>query len=523
MAGKGESETAPTTPPAPGKPANKGAARVIEPVLIALAALLVAHTAAAVADMRWGTLPLSIAAAVLVFPLLPVAWHLWGERRLKRKLVEKEGKKAPKTTRRERFAFRLLAVTAAVGIGLVLWVGISAITALRHHSTWMLPVDMRGESCQDLATTYRQRLEETGGLGLIAGDTLAGFGQARLHHRCEAASWTLDERRCVLRAMESEQLPDKLYAAGYLRDCGVGGRELKAPEPADAPSCKALGERAVRSFGAPPGEKLPAGHADTLEGHVAETCEKQGWKPLTRRCLDVGWRYGRFIPCKHEGAYVELELPAPEAARGPADAGNAGANDDDTEPGDGVAQAEVDDPGSPPPAGTAPEPEEPEGDPTTATGPASSGASRSIEVLVRSHLVPEYIPRADEIGDMSLGKYADGVTISYSWTIGEGGRASCETRYRGGDGLLAEASCEGEYVSHSMGPENAHFVWNVIRRYDAKGAMTEVQGRYRKVRLSDEKLMESGQVTEDDVAAHDYLHPPVPKIPGRLLRELTRE
>lgn len=87
--------------------------------------------------------------------------------------------------------------------------------------------------------------------------------------------------------------------------------------------------------------------------------------------------------------------------------------------------------------------------------------------------------------------------VKWSLTVGEGGFDDCTSTYRL-DGSLETLDCTLEYLSHSMGPENAKWVTHAVRQYDAQGTLTSVTGQVKATRLSDKKLKEKTAITKPD-------------------------
>ena len=88
----------------------------------------------------WRGVPWGVALAIglLVFPVLPVAWHVWSERKAKRA----EKPKPRKTKGIERFVFRTI-VVAVVAIGALIAVARGRVwTALKNDVLWFVPTSI---------------------------------------------------------------------------------------------------------------------------------------------------------------------------------------------------------------------------------------------------------------------------------------------------------------------------------------------------------------------------------------------
>lgn len=86
----------------------------------------------------WG---LALAVGLVVFPVLPVAWHVWSERKAKAAAAATGDKKLKpkKTTGIERFVFRTI-VVAIVSIGGLIAIARGRVwTALKNDALWFIP------------------------------------------------------------------------------------------------------------------------------------------------------------------------------------------------------------------------------------------------------------------------------------------------------------------------------------------------------------------------------------------------
>jgi hypothetical protein len=80
----------------------------------------------------------------LAFPVLPGAWHLWGERRRKRRLARATVQPRASLTGGDRFLLRCLVVALLV-IGPMVYVGgTDVLAATWAHGTWFIP---RADPC----------------------------------------------------------------------------------------------------------------------------------------------------------------------------------------------------------------------------------------------------------------------------------------------------------------------------------------------------------------------------------------
>ena len=107
-------------------------------LVVVLGALLFLVSSAYVVDRGYNKILAAIVGG-LAFPLLPVAWQVWGERARKRK--EADAKKPGKSTLNafDRFWIRFV-VVAAVVLGPMIYVGkIEVPRAAIRHATWFLP------------------------------------------------------------------------------------------------------------------------------------------------------------------------------------------------------------------------------------------------------------------------------------------------------------------------------------------------------------------------------------------------
>ena len=112
-------------------------------LVVVLGALLFLIASAFIVDRGYPKILAGIVGA-LAFPVLPVAWHIWGERGRKRKDVEapKPGKKPAKSTLTgyDRFWIRFV-VVAAVILGPMFYMQrLGVLGAVKRHATWMVPV-----------------------------------------------------------------------------------------------------------------------------------------------------------------------------------------------------------------------------------------------------------------------------------------------------------------------------------------------------------------------------------------------
>lgn len=101
-------------------------------LLAALACLAMFDIPSAYASTRGAPWGLALAVGLLAFPVLPVAWHLWGER---------DKAKKRHTTKGERFALRTAAIAILSIGGLIAFARGPTWRAMRDHALWMLPGD----------------------------------------------------------------------------------------------------------------------------------------------------------------------------------------------------------------------------------------------------------------------------------------------------------------------------------------------------------------------------------------------
>lgn len=131
--------------------------------MVVLGALLFLLPSAYVVDRGYNKILAAIVGG-LAFPLLPVAWQVWGERARKRK--QADAKKPSKSTLDafDRFWLRFAAV-AVVVLGPMIYVGkIEVPRAAIRHATWFLPefepgIGMLGEGPKHDLTRVKSLLE----------------------------------------------------------------------------------------------------------------------------------------------------------------------------------------------------------------------------------------------------------------------------------------------------------------------------------------------------------------------------
>jgi hypothetical protein len=102
----------------------------------------------------------------------------------------------------------------------------------------------------------------------------------------------------------------------------------------------------------------------------------------------------------------------------------------------------------------------------------------------------------DVLHTVGVKRVGKGWLVKWSREVGEG-MDECTANYRP-DGSLAKLDCTLEYVSHSIGPENARWITHAVRAFDAKGALTSVKGQLQGTRLSDKVVKESSVIKNAD-------------------------
>jgi hypothetical protein len=113
--------------------------RVGSYVLGAAACALLFVIPSAYATVRGAGYGAAMAVGLLAFPIVPVGWHLFAERRRKRAAAAAKAPKAGSLTATDRFTLRLIAV-AVVAIGPFLALDASNVwRGVRDHATWFIP------------------------------------------------------------------------------------------------------------------------------------------------------------------------------------------------------------------------------------------------------------------------------------------------------------------------------------------------------------------------------------------------
>ena len=102
----------------------------------ALACVAMFEIPSAYAAARGAPWWLCLTIGLLVFPVLPVAWHIYGERNGRDKKRQ--------TTRLERFVLRTAAIAVLVIGGLVAFARGDTWRGIRNHTLWMIPGDGPG-------------------------------------------------------------------------------------------------------------------------------------------------------------------------------------------------------------------------------------------------------------------------------------------------------------------------------------------------------------------------------------------
>ena len=75
----------------------------------------------------------------LAFPVLPVAWHIWGERRRKARLAEAKKPGRSQLTGRDRFWFRFIGVAIVIVGPMVAMQKFGVVRAAVKHGLWFVP------------------------------------------------------------------------------------------------------------------------------------------------------------------------------------------------------------------------------------------------------------------------------------------------------------------------------------------------------------------------------------------------
>ena len=111
-------------------------------LVVVLGALLFLVASAFIVDRGYPKVLAGIVGG-LAFPVLPVAWHIWGERARKRKDAEpvKPGKKPSKSslTGYDRFWVRFVVVAAVIVGPMIYMQRFGVVGAVKRHATWMIP------------------------------------------------------------------------------------------------------------------------------------------------------------------------------------------------------------------------------------------------------------------------------------------------------------------------------------------------------------------------------------------------
>jgi hypothetical protein len=108
-------------------------------VLVAVMGIVMFLVPSAYAAARGAPVWLSATLGGLAFPVLPVAWHLFAERRRRARLA---GAKVPAKgvlTRGDRFVFRCLAIALVAVVPVFALGGKSALSSVWHNVGWFIP------------------------------------------------------------------------------------------------------------------------------------------------------------------------------------------------------------------------------------------------------------------------------------------------------------------------------------------------------------------------------------------------
>ena len=112
-------------------------------LVVVLGALLFVVSSAFVIDRGY---PRVLAAIVggLAFPVLPVAWQIWGERRRKARLAQEKKPSRSQLTGRDRFWFRFVGVALVIVGPMVAMQKFGVVRAAINHGSWFLPQEKLG-------------------------------------------------------------------------------------------------------------------------------------------------------------------------------------------------------------------------------------------------------------------------------------------------------------------------------------------------------------------------------------------
>jgi hypothetical protein len=107
-------------------------------LVVVLGALLFVVSSAFIIDRGY---PRVLAAIVggFAFPVLPVAWHIWGERRRKARLAEAKKPSRSQLTGRDRFWFRFIGVAIVIVGPMVAMQKFGVVRAAIKHGLWFVP------------------------------------------------------------------------------------------------------------------------------------------------------------------------------------------------------------------------------------------------------------------------------------------------------------------------------------------------------------------------------------------------
>ncbi|CAN5131503.1 hypothetical protein BH11MYX1_BH11MYX1_12650 [soil metagenome] len=116
-------------------------------LVVVFGALLFLVSSAFVVDRFSGHGFAKILAAIvggLAFPVLPVAWHIWGERRRRARLAEAKKPSRSQLTARDRFWFRFIGVAVVIVGPMVAMQKFGVVRAAIKHGLWFLPESKPG-------------------------------------------------------------------------------------------------------------------------------------------------------------------------------------------------------------------------------------------------------------------------------------------------------------------------------------------------------------------------------------------
>ena len=134
--------------------------------------------------------------------------------------------------------------------------------------------------------------------------------------------------------------------------------------------------------------------------------------------------------------------------------------------------------------------------------------------------VTEALAKAEDVSTswfekVQVEKLMSAFRLTYFRSHGDGGGENCEVLYDI-EGQLKSHYCRIDYVSHSMGPENAESVSLLLRVFE-KDQSVKVLGSYRKTRLKDKKVVENRSIINEKDEKVKSFTKPVMVMPVNLL------